>query len=61
MVEADETSIGEKKPGKRGRGATGKILVAIAVQDKEDKGIERIRLRILENASANRLTGFVEE
>jgi len=60
-VEVDETFIGGEKPGKRGRGATGKILVGIAVEDKEDEGIGRIRLGILQDASANRLTGFVEE
>lgn len=61
MVEVDETFIGGEKPGKRGRGATGKIIVGIAVEDKEDEGIGRIRLGILQDASANCLTGFVEE
>ncbi len=33
-VEADETYIGCEKPGKRGRGAAGKALVLVAVEDK---------------------------
>lgn len=31
-VEVDETFIDGVKPGKRGRGAAGKVLVAIAVE-----------------------------
>ncbi len=33
-VEVDETYIGGKRSGKRGRGAAGKSLVLIAVEDK---------------------------
>ena len=33
-VEIDETYLGGEKPGKRGRGALGKALVAVAVEDK---------------------------
>jgi transposase-like protein len=61
IVEVDETFIGGEKPGKRGRGAAGKVLVGIAVEDKEDEGIGRIRLGILPNASADSLTGFVQD
>jgi hypothetical protein len=39
LVEVDETFIGGQKPGKRGRGAAGKVLVGIAVADKEAEGI----------------------
>ena len=52
LVEVDETFIGGKKSGKRGRGAEGKILVGVAVEDKGDEGIGRIRLGILPDASA---------
>ena len=45
LVEVDETCVGGKKSGKRGRGAAGKALVGIAVEDKGDEGIGRIRLR----------------
>jgi len=32
MIEVDETYVGGEKPGKRGRGASGKSLVVIAVE-----------------------------
>ena len=61
IVEVDETYVGGKKSGKRGRGAAGKVLVGIAVQDKTEEGIGRIRLGILADASAESLTPFVQE
>jgi transposase-like protein len=60
-VEVDETFIGGKKPGKRGRGAAGKALVGIAVEDKGKKGIGRTRLGILADASTASLTAFVQD
>jgi len=59
-VEVDETYIGGKKPGKRGRGADGKTLVVVAVEDKGDK-IGRIRLRRVADASAASLIPAVQE
>lgn len=61
IVEVDETYVGGNKPGKRGRGAGGKVLVGVAVQDKGEEGIGRVRLGILEDASADSLTPFVQE
>jgi transposase-like protein len=61
VVEVDETYVGGEKPGKRGRGAAGKVLVGIAIEDKGEEGIGRIRLGILEDASAGSLTPFVQE
>jgi transposase-like protein len=61
VVEVDETYVGGVKPGKRGRGASGKALVGIAVEDKGEKGIGRIRLGILEDASSDSITPFVQE
>ena len=61
IVEVDETFIGGKKPGKRGRGAAGKVLVGIAVEDKEDEGLGRIRCGILKDASGDSLTTFVRD
>jgi transposase-like protein len=58
-VEADETYIGGKRPGKRGRGAPGKTLVLIAVEDKGDE-IGRIRLQRVDDASANSLMPAIE-
>lgn len=59
-VEVDETYVGGKKPGKRGRGAAGKALVGIAAEDKGEEGIGRIRLVPLEDASSDNLTPFVQ-
>jgi len=60
LVEVDETYVGGKKPGKRGRGAEGKALVGIAVEDKEEEGIGRIRLWHLQDASGANLVPFVK-
>ncbi len=59
-IQVDETYVGGKKPGKRGRGAVGKALVAIAVEDKSPNGIGRIRLQHIPDASADSLGGFVK-
>lgn len=56
----DETYIGGKRPGKRGRGAAGKTLVVVAVEDKDNR-IGRIRLRRVANASAASLIPAVQE
>jgi transposase-like protein len=61
VVEVDETYIGGKKPGKRGRGAEGKSLVVVAVEDKGDNKIGRIRLSIIPDASSDSLTSFIKE
>jgi len=61
VVEVDETYIGGKKTGKRGRGAEGKMIVAVAVEDKGEEGIGRIRLRHLPDASAESLHAFIKE
>lgn len=57
-VEIDETYMGGKRPGKRGRGARGKTLVVVAVEDKGE-GFGRIRLRRVNDASARSLIGAV--
>jgi transposase-like protein len=59
-VEVDETLVGGKKPGKRGRGAEGKSLVAIAVEVKE-KGTGRVRLSLIPDASKKALGKFISE
>ena len=61
IAEVDESFIGGEKPGKRGRGAAGKVLVGIAVEDKAEKGIGRTRIGILTDASADSLTTFVKQ
>jgi transposase-like protein len=60
LVEVDETYIGGKKPGKRGRGAEGKTLVAVAVEDKGENEIGRIRLEIIPDASSTSLKSFIQ-
>ena len=61
IVEIDETYLGGEKPGKRGRGALGKALVAVAVEDKSPDGIGRIRLAVIPNASQDSLTDFTKQ
>jgi len=61
-VEIDETYVGGERPGKRGRGAANKALVVIAVEDKggeTGKGIGRIRLKHVPDASAKSLCEFI--
>jgi len=59
-VQADEVYIGGEKPGKRGRGATGKALVVIMVELKESR-IGRIRLKHVQDASGPSLEGAIKE
>jgi transposase-like protein len=61
VVEVDETYVGGRKPGKRGRGADGKVLVMIAVEDKEKLGFGRIRLGRMGDASGYSLCRFVQD
>lgn len=49
-VEMDEAFVGGERKGKRGRGAEGKALVLVAVENK-DGIIGRIRLSIIPDAS----------
>lgn len=65
ILEVDESYIGGPQEGKRGRGAQGKALVIAALevldegQKKERAG--RLRLRVIPDASAKTLHGFVQE
>jgi len=60
-VEVDESSFGGVRPGKRGRGAAGKVLVAIAVERRSPKGFGRTRMQIIPDATAAILRGFLVE
>ena len=51
-IQVDETYVGGEKSGKRGRGAFGKVLVLVAVQEKDANTIGRIRLLVIPDASA---------
>ena len=52
LIEVDEVFIGGVKPGKRGRGALGKVLALVAVEDKGASGFGRIRIEIITDATA---------
>jgi transposase-like protein len=59
-IEVDETFVGGKKSGKRGRGAEGKSLVVIAVEIME-KGTGRVRMSLISDASKKSLRKFINE
>lgn len=59
-IQVDETYVGGKKSGKRGRGAAGKTLVVIAAQEDGER-TGRIRLRHVVDASGESLGRAVEE
>ncbi len=59
IVEVDETLVGGKKPGKRGRGAEGKSLVVIAVEITGRK-TGRVRLSRIPSASSESLDNFLQ-
>ena len=62
-VEVDETLVGGARPGKSGRGAGGKTVVAGAVEAKPGKGrkrpLARLRLAAIRDASAANLESFI--
>jgi len=57
-VEIDETYIGGRRPGKRGRGAEGKSLVG-AVVETTGRSMGRAYLRTMDDASMDSLKSFV--
>jgi transposase-like protein len=60
-VEVDETYWGAVEAGVRGRQRTSKVLVAIAVEQVGRRGLGRVRMRQVPDASADNLQAFVEE
>jgi transposase-like protein len=62
-VEADETLVGGARPGKPGRGAAGKTVVAGAVESRRGtargRRLGRLRLQAVRDASASSLAGFL--
>jgi transposase-like protein len=68
VVEVDETYVGGTEPGATGgRGMEGKTLVVGAVEQRRSKDKRRsaqagrLRLRVIEKATAKELTEFVED
>lgn len=60
-VEVDETLVGGTKPGRPGRGALGKTLVAVAVEVTPPRGFGRARLQVIPDAKKATLTKFVTD
>ncbi len=60
-VEMDETFIGGVRPGKRGRGAAGKVLLSGAIEraPKGRRGFGRARLVVIANARSETLREFI--
>jgi transposase-like protein len=59
-VEVDEAWLGGLEPGVRGRQTESKALIAVAAE-QDGKGIGRIRMRFIPDASAASLIGFVQQ
>lgn len=57
-VEVDESYIGGRKHGARGRGAEGKTLVLVAVEGESSK-LGRVRFRCVSAADAEHIESFV--
>ena len=57
-VEVDECYIGARRQGSGGRGAVGKAIVVIAVEER-GQGPGRVRLRRVPNVTKDTLTDFV--
>lgn len=60
-VEVNEIFVGGVKPGKRGRGAEGKTLVAVAVELLHPKGFGRCRLCVIPNTRVSTLRAFLHD
>ena len=64
-VEADETLVGGPRPGRPGRGAAGKTVVAGAVESRRGQAhgrrLGRLRLQAVPDASASSLVGFLAQ
>lgn len=58
-VEVDETYVGGRHQGKRGRGAEGKSLVAATVETN-GRSMGRAYLKVIENASMASLNSFMK-
>ncbi len=57
-IEIDETLVGGRSKGKRGRGAEKKVVVVIAVEVLE-VGTGRVRIKLVPHATSKYLTDFI--
>ncbi len=60
VVEVDETYVGGERPGRTGRGALGKVIVAGAV-DVRGKYANRVRLKVIPDVTQVTLNEFVQD
>ena len=58
IVEADETFLGGPEPGVRGRGAQGKVMVEVAVE-QVGRGLGRCRLQVIPDVAGPTLRAFM--
>jgi hypothetical protein len=58
-IELDDTYVGGKKPGKRGRGAVGKKPVLVAVENN-GKGAGFVAMKAVETVSGEEIRKFLE-
>lgn len=61
LVEVDETYMGGLEEGHRGRPSTGKKALIIVAAEEVGRGIGRVRLRRIRDASAASLCPFVQD
>jgi len=59
LIELDDTYVGGKKPGKRGRGATGKKPILVAVENR-GKTAGFIAMKAVETVSGETIKSFLE-
>jgi hypothetical protein len=57
-VEVDETVFGGQEENTKGRKNINKKLVVLAIE-KKNKGVSRLYARVIPNASAEQLGGFM--
>jgi len=60
-VEVDETYLGSLEEGVRGRQTEKKALIAVAAEEVGKKGIGRIRMKRIHDASSESLHPFIKE
>jgi len=60
MIEVDETYIGGERPGRVGRGALNKVIVAGAVEVR-GTAANRVRLQVIPDVTGATLVGFIQE
>jgi len=59
LIELDDTYVGGKKPGKRGRGATGKKPILVAVENR-GKTAGFVAMKAVETVSGKTIKDFLE-